>query len=378
MVLPAHPRLPVPGYPRLMAPGELRRALKIGGIAVWLMVGAPILFGHALSPARLGGWAVAYVAFLALFLVALRTSSLLAIAGEAACVVALVLFLCDGFEGALLVLAALQLGGLLSRRRGLIWIGAQTALLAVAVSIHWAPRAALLLTPPYLGFQLLAFFVSELLAREGRAREELRAAHARLAETSRLEERLRISRELHDAVGHHLTALRLNLEVASRTAEGRAREPVEAAQSIAQLLLAEVRGAVEELRDSDRLDLPSALRALAEEMPRPRVHLSLPAALPVTAGEEALTLLRCAQEIVTNAARHAEAENLWLEVRERDGRLELRARDDGRGADGVRAGNGLQGLRERVERAGGALTVTTKPGAGFSIYATLPVAGIAT
>jgi signal transduction histidine kinase len=361
-----------------MPAGELRRALKIGGIAVWLMVGVPIFLGSALSPARVAGWAVAYVGFLALFLVALRTSSLVAIAGEAACVVALVLLLCDGFEGALLVLAALQLGGLLSRRRGLIWIAAQTALLAVAISIHWTPRAALLLAPPYLGFQLLAFFVSDLLAREGRAREELRAAQARLAETSRLEERLRISRELHDAVGHHLTALRLNLEVASRTAEGRAREPVEAAQSIAQLLLAEVRGAVEELRDSDRLDLSSALRALADEMPRPRVHLSLPAALPVTAGEEALTLLRCAQEIVTNAARHAEAENLWLEVCQRDGRLELRARDDGRGADGVRAGNGLQGLRERVERAGGALTVTTKPGAGFSICATLPVAGIAT
>src|SRR5438067_3568322 len=361
-----------------MEPGELRRALTIGGIAVWLMVGAPIFFGGSVSPARLAGWAAAYVAFLALFVLAMRTRRLLLIAGQAACVVALVLLMCDGFEGALLVLGALQLGGRLSRRRGLLWIALQTALLAVAVSIHWAPRAALLLAPPYLGFQLLAFFVSDLLAREARAREELRAAQARLAETSRLEERLRISRELHDAVGHHLTALRLNLEVASRTAEGRAREPVEAAQSIAQLLLAEVRGAVEELRDSDRLDLPSALRALADEMPRPHVHLTLPQVLPVTAGEEALTILRCAQEIVTNAARHAEARNLWLEVCERDGKLELRARDDGRGADEVRAGNGLQGLRERVERAGGALIVATSPGAGFSVCATLPLAGTAT
>ena len=120
------------------------------------------------------------------------------------------------------------------------------------------------------------------------------------------------------------------------------------------------------------------MRALAEEMPRPHVHLTLPQVLPVTAGEEALTILRCAQEIVTNAARHAEARNLWLEVCERDGKLELRARDDGRGADEVRAGNGLQGLRERVERAGGALIVATSPGAGFSICATLPPAGTAT
>ena len=358
-----------------MEPGELRRALTIGGIAVWLMVGVPIFFGGSVSPPRLAGWAAAYVAFLALFVLAMRTRRLLLIAVQAACVVALVLLLCDGFEGALLVLGALQLGGRLSRRRGLLWIVAQTAFLAAAVSIHWSPRAAVLLAPPYLGFQLLAFFVADLLAREARAREELRAAQARLAETSRLEERLRIARELHDAVGHHLTALRLNLEVASRTAEGRAREPIDAAHSISQLLLAEVRAAVDELRDADRLDLGSALRALAEEMPRPRIHVAVPASLPVTAGDPALTILRCAQEIVTNAARHAEAENLWLEVRERDGKLELSARDDGRGAAEVRAGNGLQGLRERVERAGGALTVATSPGAGFSVCATLPLAG---
>src|SRR5438094_3801704 len=143
-----------------MEPGDVRPALKIGGIAVWLMVGAPIFLGGAVSVPRLAGWAVAYLAFLALFIVALRTRSLIAIAAQAACVIALVLLLCDGFDGALLVLGALQLGGLVSRRRGVLWIALQTALLAVAVSIHWAPRAALLLAPPYLGFQLLAFFVA--------------------------------------------------------------------------------------------------------------------------------------------------------------------------------------------------------------------------
>ena len=367
---------------RRMGPDELRRALKIGGIAVWLMVGVPVFLGGINSAPRLAGWAAAYLAFLALFLLALRTGRLLAIAGQAVCVVALVLTLCDGFEGALLVLGALQLGGLVSRRRGLLWIALQSAALAGAVAYHWSPRAALLLAPPYLAFQLLAFFVADVLAREARAREarareELRAAQARLAETTRLGERLRISQELHDALGHHLTALRLNLEAASRTAEGRAREPVQAAQSIARMLLTEVRAAVEELRDPERLDLGSALRALAEEMPRPRIHLSLPGSLPVDAGEGALIVLRCAQEIATNAARHAGAENLWLELSEKDGRLELRARDDGRGADEVRAGNGLRGLRERVERAGGALTVETSPGAGFSVRATLPLPGAA-
>ena len=105
---------------RSMGPAELRRTLKIGGIGVWLMVGIPVFTGGIPSPARLAVWVPAYLGFLALFLLALRTGRLLAIAGQAICVVALVLSLCDGFEGALLVLGALQLGGLVSRRRGLL------------------------------------------------------------------------------------------------------------------------------------------------------------------------------------------------------------------------------------------------------------------
>src|SRR2546430_16332875 len=112
---------------RRMGPDELRRAVKIGGLAVWLMVGAPILFAGSTSAARLAGWVATYVAFLALFLLALRTGKLLAIGGQAVCVVALVLTLCDGFEGALLVLGALQLGGLVSRRRGVSRVVASRA-----------------------------------------------------------------------------------------------------------------------------------------------------------------------------------------------------------------------------------------------------------
>jgi signal transduction histidine kinase len=85
-----------------------------------------------------------------------------------------------------------------------------------------------------------------------------------------------------------------------------------------------------------------------------------------------LTLLRCAQEIATNAARHAAAENLWIELQQREGVLELRARDDGKGAADVQPGNGLRGMRERLERAGGALTIETRPGHGFALCATLP------
>jgi len=89
----------------------------------------------------------------------------------------------------------------------------------------------------------------------------------------------------------------------------------------------------------------------------------------------ALAVLRCAQEIVTNAARHAAAQNLWLTLTQQEGSLMLSARDDGRGAQELRPGNGLRGMRERLESAGGTLLVKTAPGQGFSLCATVPLRG---
>jgi signal transduction histidine kinase len=252
-------------------------------------------------------------------------------------------------------------------------IAGQTALLAGAIAVHWAPRPALLLAPPYLGFQLLAFAVARLYAQKARTNAELRAAKSAAEENSRLSERLRIARELHDVLGHRLTALRLHLEAAERTTEGAARETCRTANALAAEALGDVRAVVASLREDDRIDLATALRAIAADLPGPpRVHLTIPPALTCADGPRSLALLRCAQEIVTNATRHAGAENLWLEVVEDGGALELAARDDGRGAERPAPGAGLRGMRERVESAGGAVQWTTAPGAGFSLRARLP------
>jgi signal transduction histidine kinase len=340
---------------------ELRRLITIGGPAVWLMVGVPALLQAPAYNARFAAWAAAYCTFALALWLALRTGKPWWLLPQIAAVICTVLAMCDGFEGALLVLIALQLGGQASRRKGLCAIALQSVALGVAIGIHWNAQAALLLAPPYLGFQLLAFFAAEGLARL-EAAEELRV------ENGRLEERLRISRELHDRLGHHLTALSLNLEAAANNPEA-----LEAARKLSKSLLAEVRDAVDELREPERIDVCSALRMLAEELPAPRVHVSAPPSLPLRDPLGALAVLRCAQEIVTNAARHAKAENLWFELSQQDGSLELRARDDGRGALELQPGNGLRGMRERLESAGGTLVVRTAPGEGFSLLATMPL-----
>jgi signal transduction histidine kinase len=91
----------------------------------------------------------------------------------------------------------------------------------------------------------------------------------------------------------------------------------------------------------------------------------------------AQTVLRCVQEIVTNAVRHAHAANLWIELVRGDGYVELRARDDGRGADAITPGHGLAGMRERVELIGGRLWLESAPARGFSVTASIPLAGAA-
>src|SRR5215472_2764993 len=104
---------------------ELRRLLRIGGLLVWLMVGAPVVFHGGLDPRRLVPWAVAAVVFAVAFWASSgaaqpRVARAL-LAFEGVCVLAMVLLLCDGFEGALLVLISLELAGRVSRRAGIIW-----------------------------------------------------------------------------------------------------------------------------------------------------------------------------------------------------------------------------------------------------------------
>jgi signal transduction histidine kinase len=89
--------------------------------------------------------------------------------------------------------------------------------------------------------------------------------------------------------------------------------------------------------------------------------------------ELAHLVLRCCQEIVTNAVKHARAENLWIEVVREGDVLGVRARDDGQGAGEIACGRGLAGMRDRLETAGGRLEVETSPGTGFSVAALVPL-----
>ena len=305
-----------------------------------------------------------------------------------ACAIGVTYFSGTGLGSILLMVLAGLLPWLLSLRVAVPWlIGSNLATIPLFVGLDFTPLLAVVQALGYMGFSSFVFVTALVARQQAEAREEqrrlnaeLRATRALLGESVRVNERTRISRELHDLLGHHLTALSLNLEVAGHlTPEGRAREHVQQAHTLAKLLLTDVREAVSQLREGGAIDLAAALQPLSENVPAIDIHMDIAGPLTIDDPERAHVLLRCTQEIITNAVRHANAHNLWISVRREGCNIIVDARDDGRGADLLVAGNGLRGMRERLAQHGGELQVDARPGAGFRLHLSLPAtaAGLA-
>lgn len=369
--------------------------LRYFGLMTWLaaaisLASLPLLVEEAPSTTSIAGWWSAAILFLLAFLHPLvrlqRTSALwrrvaiLAVMSVAAFAVSY--FSQSGIGSLLGVVVAAMLPWLLPVVLGVGWV--LFLALAFGVWVLFTPEGSWLLALVFvlmnLGLILFPFIASLLALKQMQARSELRrlnsellATQSLLAENTRIAERVRISRELHDLIGHHLTALSLNLEVASHVTDGKGKQHVDQAASIARLLLADVREVVSDMRRDDQVDLRDAFAKLAGGVPELDVHLDIPAALSLTDPKRAQILLRCAQELITNTVRHASARNMWIELKSGQNGLSLSARDDGRGVVELMPGNGLTGMRERLRELGGRLEIATRPGAGFQVRAWMPV-----
>jgi signal transduction histidine kinase len=368
------------------------RVLFLAGVLAWAVLGLPtllwLLTTPSLSTARVAGWMAAYLAFGTAFSVAAwparevpgQHTPLLLVQTVAALVMA---FLGEsGFEGAFLAVVAGQLPFSVPVRAMLVWVLVQTAGLAVAYGRLVPPPRAVAIIAGYLSLQGFAIGAAYLAASErrsrldlGRVNAELLATQGLLAENTRVAERLKIARELHDSLGHHLAALSVNLDLAGHVVEGEGAALVRQAHGYTKLLLADVRGVVGSLGDEGRIDLTTALRTLVAGIPAPRISLTVADDLNIREPAQAHALFRCVQEIVTNTLRHASARHLWIELTESPEGVAVHARDDGQGTRAVHPGHGLAGMRERLEEAGGHLEIESEPGKGFAVRAFLPRAG---
>lgn len=288
------------------------------------------------------------------------------------------------------LLVAVQLGMLLPLRTALAWLATQYLLGAgidLLLVLDLAQRLAQPPQWPLLGYLcaeravVVAGFaaVGRLVLYERRTRQALATANAQLlatqsllADTVRGGERLRIARDLHDTVGHHLTALNLHLDLALRQAGGAVPPALPTARAVSHDLLAQVRSVVTSTRDDRPIDLAQALRMLCAGLPALKVDLRIDAEAARQPTPAAHALFCCIQEAITNTLRHAQARRLDIVLDIDDGMTVARVSDDGCGKNGAAEGNGLLGMRERLAELGGALRCVDNGGAGFALEMRVP------
>ena len=365
--------------------------LRLAGLLTWLSTGVPAMVDLLSGRPAIGApapWLAFWLAFGAIYWLLSNTRAescpprrypALAAALTIAALGAL-WFRPTAFMPVLLVIVAAGLAHLRRLTVATGWVVAQSTVLgAILVQTGWPPRQAIPTTIAYFAFQLFALYAGHLARSEARARQQLALANSELlataevlTATSRANERLRLARDLHDLLGHHLTALNVNLEVAAHLTDGKARDHVEHAQSLGKLLLSDVRAVVSDLRDDGTIDLSAILPRIVEPIPAPHIELAFDGDVGLADPARAHAVLRAVQEIITNAIRHSGAANLKMQVRADGDQIDLHAEDDGQGVYEIRPGYGLRGLRERAEELGGTLTHSSARGRGFQVHLRIP------
>jgi signal transduction histidine kinase len=248
-----------------------------------------------------------------------------------------------------------------------------------------------------IGLVLGTNAVSEQNKQRGRVIAELNEANERLAvalkenaglhaqlleqarEAGAQDERTRLAGEIHDTLAQTLTGIVTQLEAAGRVSGDAQRRHLDQAQGLARSGLREARRSVRALRPEqlEHADLTAAIGELADEWTR---SSGLPVRVEATGTVRPLpaatedAVFRVAQEALTNVAKHAQASTVWLTLTYLDDVLLLDVRDDGTGWNGAArdGGFGLDGMRTRLSRVGGALAIESAPGDGTAISASVP------
>jgi signal transduction histidine kinase len=226
--------------------------------------------------------------------------------------------------------------------------------------------------------------------------DELNATHARLQTyVGQVEgltvarERNRMARDIHDTLGHYLTVINVQIETAQKLSArdpARGQAALATAKTLASECLAEVRRSVDALRPAalDGVALPEAIARLVDDLRRASgvtIHVEGQGVGTLAPAAEE-TVYRVIQEALTNVRKHARAHNVWLRTEWGPAWFVCSVRDDGHGAApqsgddaaGAAPGFGLRGMHERVAAVGGALEITTAPGAGFGVSLRVPCA----
>ncbi|MEA5612972.1 sensor histidine kinase, partial [Nodularia spumigena] len=231
---------------------------------------------------------------------------------------------------------------------------------------------------------LMNTVISERQSREklAIANEKLRQYALKIENQATLEERNRIAREIHDSLGHSLTALNLQLETALKLWQS---HPVKAqaflarAKELGSKSLNDVRQSVSTMRYNplQGQTLEQAIASLLEDFHRsngisPTCHINLEYSLP---SDIIISIYRIIQESLTNISKYASASEVKLEITTNKGSFRLIIEDNGKGFDIMQntTGFGLQSMRDRTLALGGEFQINSTPGSGCEIIVNIPL-----
>ena len=227
----------------------------------------------------------------------------------------------------------------------------------------------------------------ELFAALEVSHRQLEEYAGQIAELATIKERNRLSRNIHDTLGHYLTIINVQLEKALVFHDKKPEEAIQAvsdAKRLASEALQDVRRSVGALRTTQELpEFTPSLTALVERVQSD----TCPVELNMEGDEDSfskpglLALYRVVQEGLTNVQRYAGASHIWIDLHFGEQEATLVLRDNGHGFDasswqqvepGRDGGYGLQGLQERLELVGGSLQIESAPDQGTTLRVSLP------
>jgi two-component system, NarL family, sensor histidine kinase DesK len=210
-----------------------------------------------------------------------------------------------------------------------------------------------------------------VFAERNRMNRKLRKANEEIEHLAKVAERERIARDLHDVLGHTLSVITLKSELAGKLIEqdpARAGKEIREVEQVSRQALSEVRDAIRGYR-SEGLVAELARAKSTLETAGVSVQCDAATSMKIPAMQESVLSL-AVREGVTNVVRHAQARTCRLRIEQQNGTCRLEIADDGQGFSSIE-GNGLRGMRERVEMLGGTLERTTNSGTTLTI--TLPL-----
>ena len=221
------------------------------------------------------------------------------------------------------------------------------------------------------GFSLTLGGSNIFFAERNRMNRKLLRANEEIEHLAKVAERERIARDLHDVLGHTLSVIALKSELAGKLIERdpeRAGKEIREVEQISRQALSDVRDAIRGYR-AKGLAAELALAKTTLETAGVTVQCDAASTVQLPAMQESVLAL-AVREAVTNVVRHAQARTCRLRLEQQNGSCRLEIEDDGRGGSSLE-GNGLRGMRERVEMLGGTLERSSE--AGTTLTITLPL-----